>query len=107
MAKKKVPAAATQLTEDRDPEEQTISNDRMKAAFASLSREQELTVKMRLLGYSFDEIAQKLGCSQGNAKNHVYRGLQRLRRTVFTEMCQGRPWGDRQGTRFQRKNSVQ
>ncbi len=103
----KSPVASSGLMEDRDPEEQTISNDQMKAAFASLSREQQLTVKLRLLGYSFHEIAQRLGCSQGNAKNHVYRGLQRLRRIVFDGNGPGLGLGTQERTKFQGKNAVQ
>lgn len=33
-------------------------------------------------GYTFDEIAAKLGQTVGNARNHYYRGLEKLRRRI-------------------------
>src|SRR5260370_33307617 len=77
-------AASSESAEDRDPAEQRICVDQMISALASLPREQRLTFELRVAGYSFSEIAEKLGCSHGNAKHHAYRCVQRRRRIVFT-----------------------
>ena len=54
------------------------------AAFAELSPEQQKSLKLYYLrDYKFKEIAVRLNCSPGNAKNHVYRGLEHLRQILF------------------------
>jgi len=76
--------AAPQLTQDSDPADLIIWNPRMKAAFSSLSKEQQTTLELYYFkGYTFQEVAEELGCSYGNVKNHVYRGIERLRQIVF------------------------
>jgi RNA polymerase sigma-70 factor (ECF subfamily) len=81
--------APSEVTEKSEPIEQTISVERIRAALASLSREQQLAFEMRVAGYTFLEIAEKLGCSQGNAKHHAYRGIQHLKRIIFNGSKQG------------------
>ncbi len=62
-----------------------ISNPRMKAAVEKLSKEQRLTLNLYYFkGYTFQEIAEELGHTYGNVKNHFYRGIERLRRIVMT-----------------------
>ena len=62
-----------------------ISNPRMKAAIERLSKEQRLTLNLYYFkGYTFQEIAEELGLTYGNVKNHFYRGIERLRRIVMT-----------------------
>jgi len=41
-------------------------------------------------GYTFDEIALKLGQSLGNIRNHYYRGLDKLRKQMFPGKLPGR-----------------
>lgn len=49
--------------------------------FLSLSREQRETLRLHFFeGYSFREIAEKLGQSYSNVRNHHYRGLEKLRK---------------------------
>jgi DNA-directed RNA polymerase specialized sigma24 family protein len=36
-------------------------------------------------GYTLSEIAQKRGESVGNARHHFYRGLEALRKQVFSD----------------------
>jgi len=79
----KSPATPSELIEEQCPTEFKISGDDIRALLASLPREQQLTFQMRVAGYTFSEIGEKLGCSPGNAKHHAYRGIQRLRRIVF------------------------
>jgi RNA polymerase sigma-70 factor (ECF subfamily) len=54
-------------------------------AFGSLSEDQRQTLRLYFFeGYALEEIAAKLGQSRGNVKHHYFRGLERLRRHVFT-----------------------
>jgi len=49
----------------------------------SLSQEQRQTLRLHFLdGYTFREIAEKLGQSYANVRNHYYRGLERLRQQL-------------------------
>jgi len=78
-----------QVTHYSDPADLIIWTPRMKAAFRSLSKEQQLTLELYYFkGCTFREVAQELGYSYGNAKNHFYRGMERLRCIVFDSMTQ-------------------
>ncbi len=104
---RKSPATPSELMEERDPMEQTISVDEIRALLARLPREQQLTFQLRVAGYTFQQIAEKLGCSPGNAKHHAYRGIQRLRRIVF-DGNEPRPNQVAQrGTKLQAKSTFQ
>jgi len=47
----------------------------------SLSEEQQETLRLHFFeGYTFAEIAEKLGQSYSNVRNHHYRGLEKLRK---------------------------
>ena len=71
-------------SQNTDPTDSIIWNPRMKAAFRSLSEEQQLTLKLCYLrDYTLKEIAQELGWSYDSVKHHVYRGIGRLRHIVF------------------------
>lgn len=51
-----------------------------RRAFESLTSEQQETLRLHFFeGYTFAEIAEKLGQSYGNIRNHHYRGLEKLR----------------------------
>jgi len=48
-----------------------------------LSESQQQTLYLFFFeGYTFDEIAAKLGQTVGNARNHYYRGLEKLRKRI-------------------------
>jgi RNA polymerase sigma-70 factor (ECF subfamily) len=50
-----------------------------------LSEIQRQTLGLHLLeGYSFEEIAVKLGETRGNVKHHYFRGLEKLRKRIFS-----------------------
>lgn len=99
-----VPASHPQLTQDSDPADLIIWNPRMKAAFRSLSKEQQLTLKLYYFkGYTFQEVAEELGYSYGNAKNHFYRGMDRLRRIVFDGVTHRSSHGAGQKTQCEAK----
>jgi len=104
---RKSPATPSELMEEGDPMEQTISVDEIRALLARLPREQQMTFQLRVAGYTFQQIAEKLGCSPGNAKHHAYRGIQRLRRIVF-DGNEPRPnQAARRGTKLQAKSTPQ
>jgi RNA polymerase sigma factor (sigma-70 family) len=53
-------------------------------AFRELSENQRDTLRLYFFeGYSFEEIAAKLGQTRGNVKHHYFRGLERLRRQIL------------------------
>ena len=58
-----------------------FGRERLRKALDDMSEEQRETLRLYFFeGYSFDEIAARLGQSPGNVKHHYYRGLQGLRR---------------------------
>ena len=62
------------------------SLDRREAlqdCFTGLSENQRQTLRLFFFeGFTFEEIAAKLGQSVGNARNHYYRGLEKLRKQI-------------------------
>jgi len=75
-----------------DPAYFVLWNASMVAAFKSLSKEQQLALKLFYFkGYTFQEIAEQLGYSYGNAKHHVYRGIEKLRQAIYDAGGRGTP----------------
>jgi RNA polymerase sigma-70 factor, ECF subfamily len=65
-------------------------NGSLQKVFAELSENQQQTLKLFFVeGYTFDEIAEKLGQTRGNIKNHYFRGLDRLRKHIFGSKLPG------------------
>jgi RNA polymerase sigma-70 factor, ECF subfamily len=59
--------------------------------FAELSESQRQTLHLFFFeGYTFDEIAAKLGQTVGNARNHYYRGLDKLRKRISAGKLPGK-----------------
>ena len=59
--------------------------------FAELSESQRQTLQLFFFeGHSFEEIAAKLGQTVGNARNHYYRGLERLRKQISAGKLPGK-----------------
>jgi RNA polymerase sigma-70 factor (ECF subfamily) len=70
--------------------DQRLENDRLNQALASLSDDQQKTLHLFFIeGYTFDEIATRLGHSRGNVKNHYFRGLEKLRKALFGSKLPG------------------
>ena len=68
----------------------TRANGTLQKVFEELSENQQQTLKLFFVeGYTFDEIAEKLGQSRGNIKNHYFRGLERLRKHIFSGKLAG------------------
>jgi RNA polymerase sigma-70 factor (ECF subfamily) len=58
---------------------------------AQLSESQRQTFHLFFFeGYTFEEIAAKLGQTVGNARNHYYRGLEKLRKQIFAGKLPGK-----------------
>jgi RNA polymerase sigma-70 factor, ECF subfamily len=58
---------------------------------AELSESQRQTLNLFFFeGYTFEEIAAKLGQTVGNARNHYYRGLQKLRKQISAGKLPGK-----------------
>jgi RNA polymerase sigma-70 factor (ECF subfamily) len=67
-----------------------IESRSLQKVFEELSENQQQTLQLFFVeGYTFDEIAEKLGQSRGNIKNHYFRGLERLRKHIFSGKLAG------------------
>lgn len=74
------------------PLDQRLAELDLEKMFESLSEDQQTTLRLHFLeGYTLDEIAKILGQSKGNIRHHSFRGLERLRKSIFG--------GDLPGTR--------
>lgn len=91
--------AVTQLGEANtgfDRSEASIAEniDRKEALqnwFTELSSSQRETLHLFFFeGYTFEEIAAKLGQTVGNARNHYYRGLEKLRKQISAGKLPGK-----------------
>ena len=79
--------ATTQIEESIDARNENAS---LQKVFDELSENQRQTLQLFFVeGYTFDEIAEKLGQSRGNIKNHYFRGLDRLRKHIFSSKLAG------------------
>jgi RNA polymerase sigma-70 factor, ECF subfamily len=80
LVDRRAPAAEIELSTDT-----RVGNGSLKKAFEELSENQRQTLLLFFVeGYTFDEIAEKLGQSRGNVKHHYFRGLDRLRKHIFS-----------------------
>jgi RNA polymerase sigma-70 factor (ECF subfamily) len=63
----------------------------LQSCFAELSESQRQTLHLFFYeGYTFEEIAAKLGQTVGNARNHYYRGLEKLRKHISAGKLPGK-----------------
>ena len=61
-----------------------VGNATIRGLLDTLTEDQRDTLTLHFFeGYTFDEIALKLGQSFGNIRNHYYRGLDKLRKQMF------------------------
>lgn len=65
--------------------EEVLGRIGLRKVFGVLSEIQRQTLGLHLLdGYTFEEIAVKLDQTRGNVKNHYFRGLEKLRKQIFS-----------------------
>lgn len=70
----------------QDVEESVASMSEVRRVFQDLPPQQRQTLMLVVIqGYSFEQVAQELGVSFCTVRHHYYRGLERLRRTMFAE----------------------
>ena len=76
----------SEIREDGVPLASTI-----QGLLDALTEDQRNTLRLHFFdGYTFAEIATKLDQSLGNIRNHYYRGLDKLRKQMFSGKVQGR-----------------
>ena len=64
--------------------EGALGGDLVRRIDGALSADQRKTLELYLSeGYTFEEIAARLGQTPGNVRNHYYLALERIRRLVF------------------------
>jgi len=64
--------------------DELVGKTTIQGLLDSLTEDQRTTLTLHFFeGYTFDEIAVKLGQSLGNIRNHYYRGLDKLRKQMF------------------------
>ena len=69
---------------------EVVGNTTIEGLFDALTDDQRNTLSLHFYeGYTFAEIAEKLGQSVGNVRHHYYRGLERLREQVFKDKLRG------------------
>jgi len=67
-----------------------LANGCLHGVFTALSDDQQQTLRLFFMeGYTFEEIAVKLGQSRGNVKHHYFRGLEKLRKELFGSKLPG------------------
>jgi RNA polymerase sigma-70 factor, ECF subfamily len=65
--------------------EEVLGRIGLRKVFGVLSEVQRQTLGLHLLdGYTFEEIAVKLDQTRGNVKHHYFRGLEKLRKQIFS-----------------------
>jgi RNA polymerase sigma-70 factor (ECF subfamily) len=66
-----------------------LGNGGLERVFEALSENQRQTLRLYFFeGYTFEEIATKLGQSKGNIRHHYFRGLNTLRKLIFDRELQ-------------------
>lgn len=75
-----------------DPMNETLDRrETLQSWFIELSESQRQTLHLFFFeGYTFEEIAAKLGQTVGNARNHYYRGLDKLRKQISAGKLPGK-----------------
>ena len=69
---------------------QLVGNTTMQGLLDTLTEDQRNTLCLHFYeGYTFTEIAAKLDQSLGNIRNHYYRGLEKLRKQMFSAKLPG------------------
>jgi RNA polymerase sigma-70 factor (ECF subfamily) len=65
--------------------EEVLGRIGLRKVLGALSEIQRQTLGLHLFdGYTFEEIAVKLDQTRGNVKHHYFRGLEKLRKQIFS-----------------------
>jgi len=86
------PAMSTIWSRDGDSVDEALQRKiALEGWFIGLSESQRQTLHLFFFeGYTFEEIAAKLGQTIGNARNHYYRGLEKLRKRISAGKLPGK-----------------
>jgi RNA polymerase sigma-70 factor (ECF subfamily) len=86
------PAMSTIWSRDGDSVDEALQRKiALEGWFIGLSESQQQTLHLFFFeGYTFEEIAAKLGQTIGNARNHYYRGLDKLRKRISAGKLPGK-----------------
>jgi len=77
--------------EEHGPERRLVGKTTGEGLLDTLTDDQRNTLSLHFVeGFTFAEIAAKLDQSLGNIRNHYYRGLERLRKQMFSGKLPGR-----------------
>ena len=73
-----------------EPVDQILAGLDLHKLLSTLSEDQQKTLRLHFIeGYTLDEIAKMLGQTKGNIRHHSFRGLERLRKLIFTGKSPG------------------
>ncbi len=83
---------STTCSSAKDPVDMAVQRkEALEMWSEGLSESQRQTLHLFFFeGYTFEEIAAKLGQTVGNARNHYYRGLQKLRKQISAGKLPGK-----------------
>jgi RNA polymerase sigma-70 factor (ECF subfamily) len=85
-----LPDSRSEGREDKDPFVSMVGTTTVQGLLDMLTEDQRNTLSLHFFnGYTFAEIAAKLGQSVGNIRNHYYRGLDKLRKQIFPAKLPG------------------
>jgi len=86
-----VALATTSSSEYEQSLEGVVGRARLREIVECLTQDQRDTLRLHFCdGYTLSEIARKRGQSLGNVRHHFYRGLEKLRSSVFRDDLKGR-----------------
>lgn len=85
-----MPAADLRSVHSEGSVDQRLAELDLEKMFGTLSEDQQKTLRLHFIeGYPLDEIATMLGQTKRNIRNHSFRGLERLRKLIFTGKLPG------------------
>jgi RNA polymerase sigma-70 factor (ECF subfamily) len=80
-----VPTADSRSVHSEGSLDRRLAELDLQKMFGTLSEDQQKTLRLHFIeGYPLDEIATMLGQTKRNIRNHSFRGLERLRKLIFT-----------------------
>jgi RNA polymerase sigma-70 factor (ECF subfamily) len=87
-----LPEPRSKVAEDEDKEalDEVVGKPTIEMLLEILTEEQRKTLTLHFFeGCAFEEIAGRLGQSVGNIRHHYYRGLDKLRKELFSRKLAG------------------
>jgi len=80
----------SKIAEDEELLDKVVGKPTIKMLLETLNEDQRKTLTLHFFeGCAFEEIAGRLGQSVGNIRHHYYRGLDKLRKELFSRKLAG------------------